>query len=275
MLRTLLSAFVPPIARKAARRLAGAPGAIQFTGDYRSWAEARAASAGYDLPAILEKQVAAASKVRDGVAPYERDTVVFSEIEHSFPLLAALLHAAAADGNRLSVLDFGGALGSSYYQNRGLLGHIAQLRWSIVEQPHFVDAGRKMFEDDRLRFYESIGRCLAAERPNVLLLSSVLQYLEAPFEFAAGLAQLGIAHLVVDRTPMTAEAPTRLTVQQVPPSIYRASYPCWIFNAAELRSAFAGAWDRVFEFEAHVGTVIDLGDAKARYGGFFLRRKAT
>jgi putative methyltransferase (TIGR04325 family) len=275
MLKALLSSFMPPIARRAVRKIVPDPRAIQFRGDYGSWAEARAASAGYDLPSILEKQIAAASQVRDGKAPYERDTVVFSEIEHSFPLLAALLHVAGTDGNRLSVVDFGGALGSSYYQNRALLAHLAGLRWSIVEQPHFVDAGRRMFEDGSLRFYDSIEHCMTAERPNVLLVSSVLQYLEAPLAFATGLAGLGIPHLVIDRTPMTREAPTRLTVQHVPPSIYPASYPCWIFNEAELRSVFAGAWDTVYPFDAHVGTVIDLGDAKARYGGFFLRRKAA
>lgn len=273
MLRALLSSFLPPIARRAARRLVPGPGAIEFLGDYRSWAEARAASAGYDLPSILEKQIAAASKVRDGKAAYERDTVVFDEIEHMFPLLASLLHVAGAQGNRLSVLDFGGALGSSYYQNRGLLRHVPDLRWSIVEQPHFVDAGRRLFEDGSLRFYESIERCLSAERPNLLLLSSVLQYLEKPLEFATGLARLGIPYLIVDRTPMTREAPRRLTVQHVPPSIYAASYPCWIFNEDELRAAFDPAWETVYPFESHVGTVIDLGDARGRYAGFFLRRR--
>ena len=273
MLRALLSSFLPPIARKAARRLVPRSRSIEFVGDYSSWSDARAASAGYDLPSILEKQIAAASKVRDGKAAYERDTVVFDEIEHMFPLLASLLHAAGAQGNRLSVLDFGGALGSSYYQNRGLLHHVPGLRWSIVEQPHFVDAGRRLFEDASLRFYESIERCMALERPNVLLLSSVLQYLEKPLEFAAGLAGLGISYLIVDRTPMTGQVPRRLTVQHVPPSIYAASYPCWIFNEHELRTVFEPAWETLYPFESHVGTVIDLGDAKARYAGFFLRHR--
>jgi putative methyltransferase (TIGR04325 family) len=105
-------------------------------GDYADWASARAAAKGYDAANILEIQRASMRKVRDGAALYERDSVVFDKVEYFFPTLAALLLIAARNGNRLSVLDFGGALGGSYYQNRGLLSHLESLSWHVVEQAH-------------------------------------------------------------------------------------------------------------------------------------------
>jgi hypothetical protein len=44
------------------------------------------------------------------------------------------------------------------------------------------------------------------------------------------LARLGARHIVIDRTPVLVNTKSRvLTVQHVPPSIYEASYPCWLF----------------------------------------------
>ena len=70
---------------------------------------------------ILDKVLAATLKVKQGQAVFERDSVLFDEIEYSWPLLAGLMWAAASNGGKLNVLDFGGALGSSYYQNRKFL----------------------------------------------------------------------------------------------------------------------------------------------------------
>jgi putative methyltransferase (TIGR04325 family) len=36
--------------------------------------------------------------------------------------------------NKLSILDFGGALGSSYFQNRNILKNKLNFKWGIVEQ---------------------------------------------------------------------------------------------------------------------------------------------
>src|SRR5581483_6566741 len=56
-------------------------------GDYPDWASATAVAGGYDAANILEIQRASMRKVRDGRAPYERDSVVFDKIEYFFPTL--------------------------------------------------------------------------------------------------------------------------------------------------------------------------------------------
>jgi putative methyltransferase (TIGR04325 family) len=38
-------------------------------------------------------------------------------------------------------------LGSSYFQNRKFLQSLPDVRWNVVEQPHYVDAGRKYIEE--------------------------------------------------------------------------------------------------------------------------------
>lgn len=272
-------ALTPPILWKAWSRLGrGAPRGdgtdVSFAGDYASWDAAARASTGYDAREILSKTMTAARKVRDGAAAFERDSVTFDTPSPPFPLLAALLRAAAAE-NRLSVVDFGGALGSSYHQCRRFLDTIGRVRWNVVEQPHYVEAGRAEFANAELRFFRSVEDCLAVEpvRPNVLLFSSVLQYLPAPYETLEGLLRHRIPHVVVDRTAFVGGDRERLTVQTVPPSIYEASYPAWFLCERRLVGAFErGGYGLVADFDA-----IDfatLPDAQVYYKGMIFALNA-
>lgn len=274
-LKSAVRPFVPPAIVDLLRRSvpALAPGAIHYAGRYPDWRTARAAATGYDVPSILEKALHAAREVKAGRAAYERDSVLFDAVQYSWPVLAALLYAASRSAGRLSVLDFGGAFGSSYHQNKAFLRHLPHLRWSVVEQPHFVAAGQAELQDDVLRFYASVEQCLEREQPNVWLLSGVVQYLEDPFGFLASMGRWAIPFAVLDRVLLLRSGATRITVQTVPPQIYEASYPCWVFNEAELEAAVAGTFDVLARFDSHVGSVVQLEDAVARYAGALVEKR--
>jgi putative methyltransferase (TIGR04325 family) len=218
---------------------------LRFTGDYKSWAEALKDSSGYDAPAILAKTRAAVLKVKRGEAAYERDSVLFDQVEHSFPLLAGLMRAALRQQGELVVLDFGGALGSTYFQCREFLRPLKRLVWCIVEQPAQVACGKSDFESRELRFYASVDECLAVHRPNVLLLSSVLQYLPEPYQTLEAMAQRSVPCLILDRTAFLGDNRERLTVQHVPPSIYESSYPAWFLSEAKVRGLVEAAGYRL------------------------------
>src|SRR4051812_2697231 len=89
-----------------------------WSGDFRSWQDAEKKSVGYDAQEIVEKVTRSVLKVKNAKAVYERDSVLFDKIEYSWPLLSALLWIALKKNNELSVVDFGGSLGSSYFQNK-------------------------------------------------------------------------------------------------------------------------------------------------------------
>jgi putative methyltransferase (TIGR04325 family) len=244
-------------------------------GDYPNWSSAAAAARGYNAANILDIQRAAMRKVRDGEAVYERDSVLFDEIEYFFPTLASLLLIASRNGNRLSVLDFGGALGSSYYQNRAMLAHLEHLSWHVVEQPHFVAAGQAEFQNDQLRFFPTIAESAAASSPDVVLLSSVLQYLESPLAFLANVMALKPHYILVDRTPVLDAGRERIVVQTVPPSIYPASYACRLFAPQVIETALAPAYRPLYGFEAHIGTEIVVDSQVAHYRGMLFQRVET
>lgn len=111
-------------------------------GNYSDWKTASEKCSGYDSAIILEKVKESTLKVKEGIAPYERDSVIFSEIQYSYPLLSGLVWIAGENKGKLNVLDFGGSLGSSYYQNKLFLDTLTEVKWCIVEQPGFVETGK-------------------------------------------------------------------------------------------------------------------------------------
>jgi putative methyltransferase (TIGR04325 family) len=229
--KTVLKKFVPPILFQ----LSGNE-RLHLTGKYESWDQAKAASTGYKSNIILEKTIQALLKVKSGEAVYERDSVLFDEIQYSWPLLAGLMWIAAMYSGRLNVLDFGGSLGSAYFQNRQLLAKLPAVHWNIVEQPEHVKAGKEHFEDNYLKFFTSIEECYEVARPNVVLLGSVLQYIDNPYKILREVSDLGCEHVIIDRTPFWDGSFDRLCVQHVPTCIYKASYPSWIFSKSLFNS---------------------------------------
>lgn len=238
-LKRLVRNWLPPVMERWTRGLVVGGG---FEGDFANWDEACAQCTGYDDKRILAKVLDATLKVRCGAAAFERDSVLFNDIEYAWPLLAGLMSAAARAGGRLNVLDFGGALGSSYFQNRAFLQTLPEVRWNVVEQGHYVDAGRLHIEHGPLYFYRTIEECLSQTQPNVVLLSSVLQYLKSPREVLQRLSEFGAACLIIDRTPFATGGSGRILVQRVSPRIYSASYPMWVFSHTEIMERLGSDW---------------------------------
>lgn len=239
-MHTFLKDCVPPIVLRTMRQMRG--GAPLFEGPYANWEEAAAKCSGYDSEHILAKVLDATLKVKRGEAVFERDSVLFDEIEYAWPVLAGLMWIAARNNGRLNVLDFGGALGSTYFQNRKFLQSLPEIRWNVVEQVHYVNAGKAHIQDEQLGFYKTIEECLSENQPNVVLLSSVLQYLKSPIEIIERLPSIGANSLLIDRTPFSTNDKDKLTIQRVPSSIYTASYPMWIFSQTTFLNMIGADW---------------------------------
>jgi len=272
-LKVLAREWLPPALVRWLRRVRGSGIGICFEGDFATWEEASARCTGYDAEEILEKVLAATLKVKHGEAAFERDSVLFDEIEYAWPVLAGLMWTAARNGGRLNVLDFGGALGSSYFQNRKFLQVLPEVRWNVVEQQHYVEAGQKHIQNEQLRFYKSIEECLTENQPNVVLLSSVMQYLESPIDLISELRNVGALCLVIDRTPFSIDIKNILVVQIVPAAIYSASYPMWIFSLPEFKQLLAKDWSLVASNLSPEGFVQTTNGFKFSFQGMLLESR--
>jgi putative methyltransferase (TIGR04325 family) len=236
-------------------------------GNYSTWSHARSKCSGYDYQEILDKVKESTLKVKKGLVAYERDSVNFSEIQYSFPLLSGLMWIAACNDGKLNVLDFGGSLGSSYYQNRLFLESLPEVEWAIVEQADFVKVGHEFFSDEKVKFYYAIDECLAVRQINVILLSSVLQYLEDPYRWLDMIKRKRLKYIIFDRTSFV-NGKDRITIQIVNPAVYKASYPCWFFNKEKFLKFMETDYDLMMEFDTP-----DRANIKSDFKGFLFRLK--
>lgn len=243
-----------------------------WSGDFSTWEEAQTKCDGYDSAIILEKCKNALLKVKIGEEVYERDSVLFDEIQYSWGLLAGLQKASIENDNKLCVMDFGGSLGSTYYQNKEFLSGLKSIEWCIVEQAHFVDCGKENFENEHLKFYYTIEECLLKHKPNVLVLSSVLQYLENPYQWIELFIKTDIPFIILDRTPFIDSENDILTIQNVPENIYKASYPSWFFDKKKLISTFSNYSLIAETYNSYTNDFI-INNHKAKWTGMILKQK--
>ncbi len=228
-----------------------------FRGDFPVWSAARAAAAGYDDAVVLDRVLAATRAVNAGQAGWERDGVVFIEPQINAPLVTALREAARDTDGPLTVVDFGGSLGSTWWQHRHVLPDLTVVRWKVVEQPHYVKVGAE-FTDDRLSFHETLAGAQGDEEPRVILLSGVLPYLESPVALLEEIARRGFRHVIIDRTPLACSGLTKLVVQHTPPELGGGSYPCWLFGRAELLAPLDADYELVAEWSAIDDLALDV-----------------
>lgn len=245
--------------------------AICYRGEFSDWASARNAASGYDEELLFDRLAHAARAVKAGTAAWEQDGVTLDQIPPDFPLFAALSRVALAKSGQLTVLDFGGALGSSYFQCREFLSDVQELNWAIVEQARLVEIGQREIAHDALAFFPSIEAALTIRHPDVALLSSVLQYLEEPWVLLEKIIATNIPYLIIDRHPCSFTREL-ITVQVIPPALYPASYPSWLFDCPHMLARLEEHYRLLATWEGKDPPIRGWGKG-VTFNGYFLQRK--
>jgi putative methyltransferase (TIGR04325 family) len=243
-------------------------------GNYLNWEDAKLHCTGYDDVLILEKVKISVLKVKNGEAIYERDSVLFDEIHYSKPVYNVFNEILSFNSGHLNVIDFGGSLGSSYFQYKNLLINLQELNWQVVEQKHFVETGNSFIADKNLKFYHSIDEALVYGTNSVLFLSGVLQYLEKPYDFIDKIMSYNFEYIILDRTAFIQDSNELITIQIVPETIYKASYPAWFFNEQKFTACFFKKYNLLHEFSSEIDISIKLeNNDVAKWKGFIFKLK--
>lgn len=247
-----------------------------WKGDFQNFGLAKAHSKGYNQEEILQKTMNSALLVATGKKPYERDGMPFERLEHNWPVESALQMIMAEFNKSIEICDFGGAFGSTYFQNRNLFNSSVQVKWHVIEQEEFVRNGKLYFENEILKFHYSIGEMEeAGNRPNVLLLSSVLQYLDYPYKWLKYFIALQYPYILIDRTSFITGPYERITIQTVPPEIYDASYPCHFFKEEKMLEMLRKNYELLADFPSFCDNPSTSEDGNKLYWkGYILKRKS-
>ena len=215
-----------------------------FIRGFNNWNEALSKTTSYENKDIFSKTLHAARLVRDKKATYERDSVIFDTIQYDWPLLSALLLIANKQ-KKLNVVDFGGALGTTYRQNKKYLDALSiPKKWGIVEQSEYVKIGRSEFQDNILNFYESISSI--EFDIDVIMLNGSLCYIENPYEILDKIKSTKPPFILITRTPTTSLDKDEILIQIVPKIIYEASFPIWSLSETKIINYLSDLYE-IFE----------------------------
>jgi len=207
-------------------------------GYYNSFESARSKAGSYSdsevFIGVLNKTL---STIKEGDV-LERDGAIINERVFQVHVLVGLILSLSWKQKGLKVLDFGGGLGSLY---RELKNYLPFSNWVVVEQPGLVSLATGNIDSGNLQFRTSLsGAYKLHDKYELAILSSVLQYLENPYEDLNQILSKKPRVVVVDRTLFSKDNKSYVSVQRVPKSIYGfpTSYPCWILNKEELLGVF-------------------------------------
>ena len=198
-------------------------------------------SSGYNAEQILDRALSAAIEVRDGRGSHERDGVVFYTRETNWPLMGAIGLAAATRNRRITVLDFGGSLGTAFFQHKNLLDRFSGIDWRVVEQNNFVEAGRREMKVKGLSFFGSVEEATKGARPLVTYAGSSIQYVEEPMKTLREISLVTSQFLILDRIPVSPDK-SRLLRQVVEKHPYDASYPMHVLSQVEIEQSISEHW---------------------------------
>ena len=241
-------------------------------GDYDSWEEALEDCEGYGAEEIMRKAIAASKKVIAGEASWERDSCLFYESQFSYPLCAAILRCAIqkVDREGVKILDIGGALGSTYYQNRMYLLNIENLEYVIAEQNNFADYGHENMENETLKFIRSEDSWDKYGPFDIVLMSGSLQHISNYHEIITKTKEVNPQYIILDRTTI---GNRKRICRLIPEGIYKSSYPVTFFEEEELLEFFEPDYEVIEKDAAVVGGEIYFIDGKAEYRYYVFQRK--
>ena len=199
-----------------------------YEGPYDNWNKALNKSIGYKHEVIFNKIKYSATKVQKTGKGYERDSVIFYDKKYDQNFIKILKNISKKK-NFLSILDFGGSLGSLYFKYKSKINN--KFVWSIIEQKKFVDEGKKNFETNELKFFYDIKRFKKIYKLDILILSSSIQYISNYQKILKELIALNPKYILLLKTPFNYKNQNNeIYIQNVPKKIYKASYPTWVFS---------------------------------------------
>ena len=182
-----LEAFIPSILLRMRPK--------QSMRAYDSYDRALADSHTYEDPGVIQVVSSKTGAYRNALLAGKDKTVNNRQTVQNMFVLSYVCHDRPLD-----VLEVGGACGASYFELSHLLPRKIK-SWHVVETLAMVAAGRRLFQDDRLAFYDDLDAAVSqVENLDLLIAQGVLQDTRDPLQTLEVLLKLGFAYVYITRT---------------------------------------------------------------------------
>lgn len=171
---------------------------LNLKGSYKNYSDALKNSNGYQESIILNKVEDAIIKILEGEDVWERDGSIFPNPQPKQKIVEII---EKISNKKLSIIDFGGGLGTLYINNRKLFKSIK--KYYVIEQENFVISGNNISKKYNLpiKFLTSLKNI--EFNPDIIIFSSVLQYIPNLEEILMQTYKLEPQIILIDRTCYT------------------------------------------------------------------------
>lgn len=173
-------------------------------------------------------------------------------------LVAALAYIALCSKGQLRVLDFGGGSGGVYWDTIPFLPPSVKVSWSVVDQNEQITLAKKHLGQYPLKYFYTTTEAEKNEKPDVILLSGVLQYIEDPDFISACLDQTTASFVIIARLPIQHSGEDYVTIQHIPKALaIRRTFPVWKFDYDKMMKRMSDRLELIWQAD-----VSDCGPAK-------------
>jgi putative methyltransferase (TIGR04325 family) len=187
-------------------------------GGYATWAQAAADADGYTTDLSIYHRIC--EEIKKGRSSGRNLMPVFAGLD--------TLNGPA------DVLDYGGGLGMVYFEvNRIAPGRIAS--WAVADFPDVCDYGTRHLADGKLAFVTAFD----ALKPDIVIASHILQYLEHPYLAIQSLAALEPKAIVFHELPLALAEP-EFAVQHLIPELGGGRRPVQSLEFNSMMQAMPG-----------------------------------
>ena len=206
-----------------------------YSGDFKSWKDADQECMGYDLANIPLRTLDSITKTINSNTSYERDGAIISynNKECRPDGQDQLINYISKLGDDPKILDFGGSLGSTYFQIKNFIKK-KSIEWHILEQPFYKNLGERYLQKffPNIHFHDNLK---TNYKFDLLCINGVLSYLEDPYCELKKMLSLGIPKVFIDRQQVIVDSESdRIVIQVVPPEIYSTIYVCTFLGEKKL-----------------------------------------
>lgn len=242
---------------------------VKFIGPYKNWKNANQDSTGYRNQKILNKIIKNTIISSNNDKFYERDGELLSDNNYPKEIIKFI---NLNYKKKLKLIDFGGSLGSFFFQNRSKI-KAKLIEWIIYEQEYLVNAGLKNIKHKNIHFIKNIKK-LKKFKPDIVLFSSVLEYLEKPKKHINEMLKIkSIKYIIIDRLIVSNDNKDKIFIQKNPKKYFNMSYPCRIFSKNNFLLNYFKNQKKIIQGNSYIGKNFYLNKKKISYCFFILKTK--
>ena len=245
-----------------------------YTGSYQNWKNAIENSKGWNDNKILKKIIKSTNFCLENNGHYERDGEILSDNKYPTKIVEFLNEVTKEDEQ---ILDYGGSLGSLYYQIRSKI-NLKNLTWIIFEQKSFFEASKDIKKNKEIYFIDNFYK-LHNFNPSIIIFSSVLQYLENPLKALNEIKindknlDNAVKYIIIDRIILSDADKDQIYVQKNPLKHLNSSYPIRFFSKELFLKSFFPDYRLNYIDKSYLGKDFILNGNKLGYYTIILSNK--